>query len=544
VTYGYWLDQAATALDECRANLQGGLRGGYARAPAVIGARSGVYRALAHLAFLLTGPTDHAPTADFADYLINRRHRLVGTDPAVILRTGLQAAAHTDARLPPTAIPEDALIHHLNRARDALTTAGDVLASHLGRRVSGPRTPQGQAIAQGTGRDNAIADIATLSTTAIAIDRALLRWLNNRAAPQTLRPLYEDTTATMTWWTTSNYPATLSQLARTSRKDSLIRLLDTAPATETSTGPRHVHSLADVSAILDTTRAWMTQHPRETSLRHIRATTRLAYTIATTANRLHIADTTRYRASRWLAAANSLNGPADLLGPIHPTISQDLDKATAWLRDHHTPHQSPRTPTAVRDAELLNLTLKLPALAAQLHTATRSLVLRGQLLVSRSELEASPRSGLFHAKTMWRRARPNEPATYIILNCLRAASLGKTLPANLMQTPFPDTTPPAASHNPDLAGTSTAQPATVDAASNAARQQHPDIPPTITKDHPDKQPHDPWQKLSDDIDALAHRINTNHQTSTSAARRPPPRPPTPTPATDTPELAREEPDLA
>ncbi|GIH21196.1 hypothetical protein [Rugosimonospora africana] len=533
MTYGYWLDQAAAALDECRTIIRGGLRGGYARAPAIIGARSGVYRTLARIAVILTGPTAHPPTITTADYLINRRHRIVDTDPAIILGTGLQAAAQTDARLPTAATIDDPVIHQLNRAREALATAGDVLASHLGWRVGGPTTPEGQAIAQGTGTRNAVADIATLAITAVAIDRALLRWLNSHTASQTLRPLYEDTTATMTWWTTSNYPATLRQLARSSRNDSIVRFLDVAPATESSTGPRQIRSLTDVSTILDSIRAWMTQHPQDTSLRHIRAATRLALTIATTADTLNVVPAGKHRARRWLAAANSLEGIADLLGPIHPTISQDLKKATDWLRDHYTPGQLPESPATLQKTELLNLTLKLPDLAAQLHIVAHDLLHRGQLLVCHRLLDSMPRNGLFHATTTWSHARPNESATAILLNRLRNVAVGQSLYPNLAKTPVPVATPFDAGHTSGAPEPTTAEPAPTISDTGG---QRPD-----TSAHARWAPS--WASLTEDVGVLVHSISTDRRTTTSTTGRHQPRSSNPPP----PEIAEpspHEPDLA
>jgi hypothetical protein len=102
--------------------------------------------------------------------------------------------------------------------------------------------------------------------TAVAQPRRLLGWLARSRPARTLRPVYQPVADRLRWWTRGPHPRLLQRIADSSSGESVLRLLELAPATERSTGPRPVASLRDVLDTLDATRGWLQQHPQAKDL--------------------------------------------------------------------------------------------------------------------------------------------------------------------------------------------------------------------------------------------------------------------------------------
>lgn len=123
----------------------------------------------------------------------------------------------------------------------------------------------------------------------------------------------------------------------------MLRLLETAPAIERSTGARPVASLRDVRHTVDTARAWLAQHPQTTHLAHARAISRLAVTITRGAADSNPRDpTARAEADRWQRIAKNLQDLGVLEAGNRDHLVAELTAANDWLhRQLHAPQ--PRT---------------------------------------------------------------------------------------------------------------------------------------------------------------------------------------------------------
>jgi hypothetical protein len=260
-----------------------------------------------------------------------------------------------------------------------------------------------------------VADLARIATEVIDVDRRLLGWLARGRPARTLRPVYEPVTDRLRWWTRSPYPRLLRRVVDSSPDESVLRLLVTVPATERSTGSRPVASLRDVLHTVDTTRAWLEQHPQTTHLAHARAVARLAVTITRGA-----ADSNPHNldagadAHRWQGIAKRLQDLGELEAGNRDDLVAELTAANDWL------HHQLRTPQAARAAAgrgddptwreaLLTLKGRLPALAKQIDGVVAAATIQGQLCVPQAELDMSaPRRGVFMAKPSWRQATPTD----------------------------------------------------------------------------------------------------------------------------------------
>jgi hypothetical protein len=415
VTYGQLLDRASDALRAASEAVGDTGATGHASVAATVTARTRAYQQLVRLVDQIGGPLSHSVSVPIAEQLVNSNRRLGATGPSRLLGVGLRAAyLDLSTHTPAAASEVGTVAPHLTAAADNLGIAADLLAGHLGHPRGRPRTPEGQAIAAGAGHRGAVADLARIATDMIDADRRLLGWLARGRPARTLRPVYEPATDRLRWWTRSPYPRLLRRVADSSPGESVLRLLDTAPATERSTGPRPVASLSDVLYTLDSTRAWLEEHPQTTHLAHARAAARLAVTITRGA-----ADSTPHNldagadAHRWQGIAKKLQDLVELEAGNRDHLVAELTAANDWL------HHQLRTPQAVRAAgrgndptwrEVLS-TLKgrLPALAKQINGVIAAATTQGQLCVPQAELDMSAsRRGVFMAKPSWRQATPTD----------------------------------------------------------------------------------------------------------------------------------------
>lgn len=192
----------------------------------------------------------------------------------------------------------------------------------------------------------------------------------------------------------------------------MLRLLETAPAIERSTGARPVASLRDVRHTVDTARAWLAQHPQTTHLAHARAISRLAVTITRGAADSNPRDpTARAEADRWQRIAKNLQDLGVLEAGNRDHLVAELTAANDWLhRQLHAHQQGRETGTAGGPAwreSLSKLKGRLPALAKQIDGVVAGATAQGQLCVPQAELDMSaPQSGVFMAKPSWRKATP------------------------------------------------------------------------------------------------------------------------------------------
>jgi hypothetical protein len=203
----------------------------------------------------------------------------------------------------------------------------------------------------------------------------------------------------------------------------VLRLLEPAPVTDRSTGPRPVGSLRDVLHTLDTTRAWLQQHPQQAHLAHARAAARLAVTIAHGVPGGRTGGPTNAR--RWEQIARKLHDLTELGDARSDHLLHELEAAQGWLHHQLGAHQA-ADPTAGdpnwRDA-VSTLQGRLPALAEQIDRYISVATSRGQLCVPQAELDMNgPRRGIYYAKAGWRRATPTDDPIQTLRSALYRAA--------------------------------------------------------------------------------------------------------------------------
>jgi hypothetical protein len=431
VTYGHWLDQARDALRAAGHTAAEGRADGHADAAATIAARNRVYRQLVRLTDHIGRPITRPISTAIADQLVNSTRRLATTTPAKLLGVGLRAAT-TDfpAIADATAGRPGPVARQLSSAADAIGLAADILSSHLGPPRSRPRTPEGQALAARAGQRGALADISRLTTDAIDVDRRLAGWLSRGRPARTLKPVYRPVTDRLRWWTRGHYPTVLHDIAGQHSGESVLRLLDVAPATERSTGARQVASPHDVVAVLDTARAWLQQQPSQAQLVHVRALTRLAATITQGASALGpetvgTAEGGAY-AHRWHQIARKLQNVVGL-DDRPDQLVREVVAATDWLHEQFQAQVVTRRQTGAVPEEwrtgVSTMLGRLPTLAGQLDLAVIAAVSRGELCVPQHELDLSaPKRGVFHAKAGWRKALLGDDQVRILRHHLVGAA--------------------------------------------------------------------------------------------------------------------------
>jgi hypothetical protein len=432
VTYGHWLEQATTAIHAAQTSVEATRPAGHGDAAVTFTARNRIYQRLVNLTDQLGGAPATEVTVAAAEHLLNSNTRVAATSPARLLGVGLRAAIPRTAPPPPAGVAGGELARQLATAADALGLAADILTSHLGPPHRPARTPEGQALAAGAGRPGACADLARLAAGMIELDRRLPAWLSRGRTPRTLRPVYQPALDRVRWWTRSRYPTILNQIAGQVSGESVLRRLDTAPATELSRAARQVNSLDDIDSVLDTARAWLHQHPGRAQYTHLVATTRLAVLISTSAARTDPdspLDPASY-AHQWAQVANKLQPLTGLEQTRTDTLLQELDTASDWLRlQTRAQLADPAHPGRQADPDWRTaqprLLGKLPGLAAQLDRALAAATTRGHLCVSQFGLDTSrTRRGIYYAKARWRKAKTND--TEIRALRTRLATAAKT----------------------------------------------------------------------------------------------------------------------
>jgi hypothetical protein len=434
VTYGHWLEQATTAIHTAQTIVEATRPAGHGDAAATFTARNRIYQRLVTLTDQLGGAPVAAVTVAAAEHLVNSNTRVAATSPARLLGVGLRAAIASTAPPPPAGVTGGELARQLATAADALGLAADILTSHLGPPNRPARTPEGQALAAGAGRPGACADLARLAAGMTELDRRLPAWLSRAHSPRTLRPVYQPALDRVRWWTRSRYPTILNQIAGQATGESVLRRLDTAPATEPSRAARQVRSLGDINDVLDTARAWLHQHPGRAQYTHLVAATRLAVLISTHAARIDPdspLDPASY-ARQWAQVANKLQSLTGLEQTSTDALLQELDTASDWIRlQVRTQLTDPAHPGSQADLDWRTarprLLGKLPGLAAQLNRALAATTTRGQLCVNQSGLDTSrTRRGIFYAKERWRKAKTNDTEVRALRTRLATAAKAPT----------------------------------------------------------------------------------------------------------------------
>ncbi len=442
MSYGHWLDRAAEALRAAQQAATGHQLRHHADAAAAVAARTRVYHALTRLTRLFDNVPIHNPSLTGADRMVATARKRAAADPAVILMTGLHLAAAADPNLPRETAPDHPVAHRLGEAAQALTTAGDIIVSHVGDQKTGPRTLEGRALALGTGRAGALADVARVALQALETDRDLRIWLLRHGAPHTIGALYEATGERMRWWTRGNFDNALRTIAARHIQESVVRLLDVAPATEPSTAPRAVTSLDEIARAIETGRAWFTQNSGAAGLAHIRAAIHLGATVAAAAVRLHTnpsAPDPTVHLRRWTALGTSALNLADLGGPDRPAVVQEMRYAADWLRMQLRDHLERGTTPEDWPHQLRRMTGRLPGLAAALYLAASGTVTRGEMLARPADLyHSSTRGGVFYARTDWQPAHVDNSDVRQFLTQLRNTAIARTgVAADEIHTPGP-----------------------------------------------------------------------------------------------------------
>jgi hypothetical protein len=418
MTYGQLLDRARDALGAAGDTAVETNASGHASVAATVAARTRAYEQLIRLVDQISGPVPGRVVVPVAEQLVNSHRRLAATSGGRLLGVGLRAAYVDLPTLTPASAASDTgpVAPHLAAAADHLGIAADLLAGHLGDLGGRPRTPEGRAIAAGAGHRGALADLARLATEMIDVDRRLVGWLARGRPVRTLRPVYEPVTDRLRWWTRSPYPRLLHRVADSSAGESVLRALETAPATERSTGPRPITSLNDVLHTIDTTRAWLEQHPQTTHLAHARAVARLAVTItrgAAASNPPGDPAGDRAEAHRWARIVRRLRNLGELGAGDRDHLVAELLTANDWLHHQLHAHNDAGRATIGGDAAwreaLSTLKGRLPALAKQIDGVVAAATTQGQLCVPQAALDMSaPRRGIFMAKAGWRQATPTD----------------------------------------------------------------------------------------------------------------------------------------
>jgi hypothetical protein len=424
MTYGHWLDHAQAALAEAAAAAGRDTAGGHADTAGVMAARRRTYLELRRLAGLISGVDAPEATTGHADLLVNAGRRMSKAGPGVILGAGCWAAAGPVT--PSRPAPISALGRHLAEAATALSTAGDILASHLdpGRR---PRTPEGAALRAGAGRTGGLADIASLAHAAVQVDRRLPRWLG-RTDP-TLRTVYRPVIDAAGWWTRSRYPTVLRQIAAHSDGTSVLRTLDVAPAGSRATQLRPITNLADITDVVDTSRAWLFGHAAQATVGQVAAAARLAIAICATAIRTPgaAADEVGASGNRWKAVVRTLGHVADLGGAVDSSIVDRCVAATGWLAGRIYGAQ-PIHPQWTDTVKALHG--KLLGLADASHAAMLHAVVGGSVCVrsfsDETERGFERRGLIHHAAGRWQRASLDDASIEEVLDALRSVALANT----------------------------------------------------------------------------------------------------------------------
>jgi hypothetical protein len=211
----------------------------------------------------------------------------------------------------------------------------------------------------------------------------------------------------------------------------VLRLLELAPATERSTGPRPIASPRDVLHTIDATRAWLQQHPQTKDLAHARAVTRLAVTITRGLSNLNPQghSSAGSYAHRWEQIAKKLQKLAELDRGYPDHLVHELVAANDWLHNQLRARKATGSPNTQHWHDALStMQGRLPGLAAQLNQVVGAAVTQGQVCVSQAELDLTgPRRGIFLAKARWRRATPDDDDVQAVRHEL---SLAAQVPAD------------------------------------------------------------------------------------------------------------------
>jgi hypothetical protein len=410
MTYGRWLDTAATALDTAAILARRTQAADHTDVGSVLHARDRVVRALYGLTSMLepaTPPAHPSRRPSPAERL---------PDHAVLLRRALD---HTRLPLPaqpePTHAPE--LADHLGTAANGLQVAGDILASHVDP-TNGPRTPEGAAIRLGAGRIEALAELARLTGRLASVDVHLGQWAGgDEAMPPSPAAGHQTALATIDTWLGGVDRHAIAVVGDSSHRPSLVRTLTVAAADRAPT----TTTAADCAATLDDIAVWLFRHPDQVEGYHLAAAIRLGQLAASVRQHLHHGPPPPALAG-WRGAAIAAGNINAAPPPQHDPRLIELEHATDLLGA--VPH----------DGEAFaRLVPRLPRLAAAVRVATDRAVRRGVIFTRSASLQANPVRAIRRAVVEWTRATPSDPVIAQLIGGLSTATAQQATndPANV-----------------------------------------------------------------------------------------------------------------
>jgi hypothetical protein len=369
---------------------------------AIVDERPRLYAVLARHCQLLTAGHQAELTEGYQD-----RH-VAGT--AAEFLAALKQAATPGAPLPAGA--DDRVAPEIRAASEALAIAADILATHLAPRRR-PATQEGAMMRAGAGVAAGLADIADITTHAIALDRVIMQRAARAATHRrsAADPLHVAASAVID----GPLPRLVGavRMAATGRP-RLLRSLEAAPATG-HPAPA-VSSIQDAVAALHATRTWMWQNLAHVRTTHVQAATQIGLATTLLAGEgLARPPVATHSWRRAAIAAAQLRGttPTGDAANVHDALVDLLH----WTRDQV--RQKRPAP-----AGLDLLVAQLPALADLLHQATGVASTRGELFVPVTELRRRPGGPIAYAVRMWHAGRLDHDLVRDLRRALHDATEG------------------------------------------------------------------------------------------------------------------------
>ena len=419
MTYGHWLQRAHEHLRAARNATRQDAALSRGDAAALEIARNRCYEGLARLVEFLDGgqPVSVDISRPDAELVMDGTRR-----PVAKLYLGLRVAARIEPHGPGAAadgVPREqvakraqlmveaasATTRHLAMAADAVSTAGDVLASHIPPRLR-PYTPEGAAIRAGAGVAAALADVGKLTLDLLFVDARLPTWVRHRPTrTRADRDAYRPVAEAARWATGSGLIMVANTLiVQADTQPNLLRLLDLAPY---PSRPAALTDSIDAAARTFTAcRDWMYRNPDQIRVAHLAAGTRLGLTITVLTGQdrpFPDGHTDAWRRAASLAAQMHGSPPIGQAA----AIVDDLNDLTNWVREQHqlAPDAASR---AGRTSAPGRLAVDLATLAGVLRDGAFKATERGELFVAEEPRLDRPVRGMVYASTTWRTARHDD----------------------------------------------------------------------------------------------------------------------------------------
>jgi hypothetical protein len=381
VTYGQYVDDARLALLEAAQTAVTSRADSHRQVADALAWRNRVLHELDRLVELIATGARPAPVGQPV------------ADDAMTLRRSLRWARTAAGRTEPGR--PFALSDQLGVAAEALSVAGDILASHVDP-INGPRSTEGLQIARGAGRPEAIVEVAQLVMTLATVDRRLVVWIggDEPALPSPAAKHVRALRIISGWLATVGRVAGIASRT-TSSKRCLVRDLVVAPGERDPVLISAPVAPADCVSVLDDLHLWLIRHPDQVEAHHLAAATRLGLLVATAARRSRCISAAE--AAGWRTAIQAFGRIAAPPPPVPDEQLTRLDQAAIALRSDRPDDQT-----------LTALTDRLPILAGAVRTALKRALKRGVMFTQDKALDSRTRTAIHHVITMWTRADPTD----------------------------------------------------------------------------------------------------------------------------------------